>query len=344
MADEFKPQAPNPQIFPWHQPLLRRFEAAWRSRRIPHAVMLQGAPGLGKRTLSSWLARALLCETPRDSLEFCGECASCHLMHAGTHPDFQWVAPEEDKQQISIDQVRLTCERLSQTSGRHGWKVAVIDPAHQLTPSAANSLLKTLEEPTSNSLLMLVTSRPSALPITIRSRCQQWTIYRPSPVDMSAWLQSSGTAELPGEILDFCSGAPVDAVEYAKSGAFADLNQRMMRAVGDLLTSSADVTQIAQAWNDDRLSERLKWLDFWLCQRARAWIVGSDESITFPMSGAPLPSGPAPLNISAIYDVVDRVRLLRAQLSRTAVQKELAVESLLLELMRAMRPVARISA
>ena len=84
--------------------------------------------------------------------------------------------PEEDKQQISVDQIRAASERLTQTSYRHGYKIAVIEPAHQMTINAANSLLKTLEEPTPRSLLILLTSRPSALPPTVRSRCQKLTV------------------------------------------------------------------------------------------------------------------------------------------------------------------------
>lgn len=337
MSDEAAPLA-SPQCLPWHGELARRLDASRRAQRLPHAVLLHGAEGLGKRNFAAWLAYSLLCERDRHSFAFCGECASCVLMRAGTHPDFHWIRPEEDKQQISIDQIRLVAQKLAQTSGRHGWKVAIVEPAHQMTPGAANSLLKTLEEPTQNSLLMLLSARPGALPATIRSRCQQLEMPKPRLEEVQRWCMETAGLELAPELIEFCSGAPLAALDYVRSGQFDDLNERMMRAVSDLLTGSADVMQVAPAWADERLLDRLKWLDLWLSQRTRAWIAGSDELITFPERAVPLPSGGAPLNITAVYEVIDRIRLLRAQLTRTALQRELAVESLLLDLLSALRP------
>lgn len=338
MAEPSIPPLPAPACLPWHQDLARRLESASRAARLPHAVLLHGAEGVGKRSFAMWFAGALLCGAERLDLAPCGSCVACALMQAGTHPDFQWIRPEEDKQQIAIDQVRTATQKLSQTSARHGWKIAVIEPAHQMTTSAANSLLKTLEEPTPNSLLILLTSQPAALPATIRSRCQHFEIATPDVHTVQTWSEDTAGVKLAPELLEFCSGAPLRALAYAQSGQFEDLNDRMRRAVADLLSGKADVTQIGAAWADERLADRLHWLDLWLSQRLRAWIAGTDELITFPERAVPLPTGAPPLNITAVYEVIDRIRQLRAQLMRTALQRELAVESLLWELMRALRP------
>lgn len=336
MSAEAVDTLPQPLCLPWHRGLAERLAAARNADRLPHGLLLHGAEGLGKRAFAMWLGHALLCERARTSFAACGECAACALMRAGTHPDFHWIRPEEDKQLISIDQIRLVSQKLAQTSARHGWKVAVIEPAHQMTPGAANSLLKTLEEPTPNSVLMLLTTQPGALPATIRSRCQQLEVPKPAPNVVQRWSEDHGV-NLDPALLEFCSGAPLSALAYAQSGRFQDLNDRMTRAVSDLLTGEADVTQVAPAWADDTLVERLQWLDLWLSQRLRAWIAGTDELITFPRRAVPLPSAAPPLNITAVYEVLDRIRQLRAQLSKTALQRELAVESLLLSLLSALR-------
>lgn len=338
MSEDAVQALPQPLCLPWHRELADRLTAAHEVQRLPHGLLLQGAEGLGKRNFAMWLGAALLCERERAAFAPCGECAACTLLRAGTHPDFQWIQPEEDKQQISIDQIRVATQKLAHTSARHGWKVAVIEPAHQMTMGAANSLLKTLEEPTPHSLLMLLTSQPGALPATIRSRCQQLEIAKPTPDAVQKWCFETAAVQLEPALLEFCSGGPLSALAYAQSGRFADLNDRMMRAVGDLLTGAADVTQIASVWADESLPERLKWLDLWLSQRLRAWIAGNDELITFPKRAVPLPTGGPPLNITAIYEVLDRIRQLRAQLTKTALQRELAVESLLLSLLSALRP------
>jgi DNA polymerase III subunit delta' len=324
---------PVPRLLPWHADATAQLRQAWSAQRLPHAILVQGADGLGKRSFAAWLAAAVLCEKSNGSeLNACGTCTSCALVKAGSHPDFHWIAPEEDKQQLSVDQVRAACEKLSKTSFRQGYKVAILEPAHQMTPGAANSVLKTLEEPSRGSLLVLLTSRPSGLLPTVRSRCQKLTIARPSTTDAMAWLQQETGKTVPPALLEFSGGAPLRALEYA-GGAFDALNQHMQKSLRDLLSGDVDVTQVATEWEKDALIDRLIWLDLWLSAVARVAIAGTDERVTFPGGPAHLPSLPRTLNISALYGMVDRTRALKAQLARTSLQRELAVESLLIGLL-----------
>lgn len=324
---------PMPRLLPWHTEATAQLRQAWKAQRLPHAILVQGADGLGKRAFAAWLAGAVLCDKSNGAeLNFCGACASCALVKAGSHPDLHWTAPEEDKQQLSVDSVRAACEKLSKTSFRQGYKVAILEPAHQMTPGAANSVLKTLEEPSANSLLVLLTSRPSGLLPTVRSRCQKLTIARPTTADAMSWLQQETGKSVSPALLEFSGGAPLRALEYA-DGAFDALNQHMQKSLRDLLSGDADVTQVAAEWEKDTLIDRLIWLDLWLSGVARAAIAGTDERVTFPGGPAHLPSLPRTLNISALYSLVDRTRALKAQLARTALQRELAVESLLIGLL-----------
>ena len=325
-------------MLPWHAEATAQLRHAWAAKRLPHAILVHGAEGLGKGSFAAWLACAVLCDTSADAeLNCCGVCTSCTLIKAGSHPDLYWVTPEEDKQQLSVDQVRAACEKLSRTSFRQGYKVAIVEPAHQMTPGAANSVLKTLEEPAPGSLLILLTSRPSGLLPTVRSRCQKLTIARPSTADAIAWLQQETGKPVPPSLLAFSGGGPLRALQYAE-GRFDALNQHMQKSLRDLLAGDADVTQVAAEWEKDALPDRLVWLDLWLSSAAREAIAGSDERVTFPGRPAHLPSLPRTLNISALYSMVDRTRALKAQLARTALQRELAVESWLIALLEALAP------
>jgi DNA polymerase-3 subunit delta' len=322
-----------PQLLPWHEDAAAQLRTAWSTNRLSHALLLQGPEGLGKQAFAAWLACAVLCDKSAGStLRCCGECASCKLFAAGSHPDLLWVVPEEEKQQISIDQVRAATERLTKTSYRQGYKVAIIDPAHLMTPSAANSVLKTLEEPSPRSLLLLVTSQPSMLLPTVRSRCQKVTIPRPTREQATAWLREKSGRAVDPALLEFAGGAPLRALAYA-DGRFDALNEQMQKQVGALLAGDADVTQVAAEWGKDGLIERLTWLDLWLTSLARAVLAGSADLITFPGRSAHLPSPSRPLNISGVYSLVDRARALKSQLARTALQRELAVESWLIALL-----------
>lgn len=331
---------PMARLLPWHQDAAAQLRSAWAANRLPHALLLQGAEGLGKRSLAAWLACAVLCDTSGGStLNCCGHCTSCALFAAGTHPDLLWVTPEEDKQQISVDQVRAATERLTKTSYRQGYKVAVIEPAHQMTPSAANSVLKTLEEPPARTLLVLITSQPSMLLPTVRSRCQKLTILRPRQDEAAAWLQEQSGRSIESALLEFAGGAPLRALAYA-DGRFEELNEHMQKSLGALLSGQADVTQVAAEWEKDRLGERLAWLDLWLSSLARGVLAGNADLITFPGRSLHLPSPPRALNISGVYSMVDRARALKAQLARTALQRELAVESWLIALLDVLAPTA----
>jgi DNA polymerase-3 subunit delta' len=327
-----------PQLLPWHEDAAAQLRKAWAANRLSHALLLQGAEGLGKQTFAAWLACAVLCDKSAGStLRCCGECASCALFVAGSHPDLLWVMPEEDKQQIAIDQIRAATERLTKTSYRQGYKVAIINPAHLMTPNAANSVLKTLEEPTPRSVLILISSQPSMLLPTVRSRCQKVTIARPSREQAIAWLRESSGGAVESDLIEFAGGAPLRALAYA-DGRFDALNEHMQKSLGALLAGQADVTQIAAEWEKDGLSERLTWLDLWLTSLARGALAGNADLVTFPSRSVHLPSPAGPLNISGVYSMVDRARALKSQLARTALQRELAVESWLIALLDVLEP------
>ena len=328
---------PVAKILPWHAAAVEQLRAAWRAQHFPHGLLMSGPDGLGKGQLAAWLAGAVLCENSRDTLDVCDRCPSCSLLRAGSHPDLHWVGLEEDKYQISIEQIRAATEQLAKTSYRHGYKVAVIESAHLMTVNAANSLLKTLEEPTARTLIVLITSHPSALLPTVRSRCQKLAIATPAPKDAIAWLEGETGKAVDRGILEFAGGAPLGALAW--SDRFEALDREMQSSLAALVSGSDDVTQVAQRWAKDALGDRLTWLDLWLSSVARASVAQNADLFTFPAARAHLPRPPQTLNISGIYGLVDRVRTLKDQLTRTALQRELAVESWLVALLDIMAPM-----
>ncbi|HMN43308.1 MAG TPA: DNA polymerase III subunit delta' [Povalibacter sp.] len=345
MAEETSALPPAPRLYPWHAAAIEQMKSAWEADRLPHAILLQGADGLGTRQLAAWLAAAVLCESSTVTLQHCGKCASCQLIAAGSHPDLHWVRPEEGKQLISVDQIRDDAvAKLTQTSYLQGYKVVIVDPAHQMTPQAANSLLKTLEEPTPRSVLILVTSKPSSLLPTVRSRCQKLSVSSPPAQETLQWLQQETGSVADRALIEFTGNAPLRALEFAGE-RFSTLDSDMQGALNALVSGRADVTHVAAEWTKKNelpeLPNRLTWLDLWLTSVARRGIGGTADLFTFPARSTHLPSLPATLNISAIYGVVDQIRALKAQLVRTALQRELAIESLLFAVLRVIAPAPR---
>ncbi|AFJ03808.1 DNA polymerase III delta prime subunit [Methylophaga frappieri] len=180
-------------VYPWHQPLWQDFLKLCQQQRLPHGVLLTGVPGLDLTGFANAAITYLLCHQ-KDKTMACGRCQSCRLMATSSHPDHQVIAPEEAGKAIKIDQIRSVHEKLALTAHISQWKTLLIAPADKMTINAANSLLKLLEEPPKDSFLILISSQPEQLPITIRSRCQHWHMASPTPDESRQWLQQNGYA------------------------------------------------------------------------------------------------------------------------------------------------------
>lgn len=151
-----------------HDLIIQRLERQRAEGRIAHAYLFTGPPQVGKRTLAWTWGMALLCADPEDPP--CGSCRSCRLMQAGHHPDAIQVLPEGSS--LKVDQVREVQRLLAHTPVEGPYRIVLFDQAEAMTTEAANALLKTLEEPPSYGVLMLIAPSPESLLPTVVSRCQ----------------------------------------------------------------------------------------------------------------------------------------------------------------------------
>ncbi|HET7204158.1 MAG TPA: DNA polymerase III subunit delta' [Steroidobacteraceae bacterium] len=334
-TDDAAPAPPPIDLLPWHASACDRLSAAVASKRLPHGLLLQGPAGVGKERFASALAAAMFCTGRGARLEACGHCAECQLSRAGTHPDLHWLQPLEDKKSIGVDQVRETCEKLAMTSMRRGYRVAIVTPADRMTTAAQNALLKTLEEPAPRTVLVLVTARPSALLATLRSRCQRVEIARPEPGVATRWLNETLGRPVSPRLLAVAGGAPLKAAALAPH--FDELEQQMTGLLDAFLGDRIEVTRAAAEMQGDGLPARLDWLESWLAgalQRANG--LGDETALTF-RAGSPLQRATTELNITAAFQVLDRLREARRLLEGSA-SAPLVVETVLLELRAAARP------
>ncbi len=313
--------------FPWHEQARLRMQAASTGARLPHAVLVHGPAGVGKRRFAAALAATLLCTGRGERFAACGECADCMLFRAASHPDLHWLQPLEDKKSIGVDQVRETCEKLAMTSMRKGYRVAIVQPAPAMTTSAQNALLKTLEEPASRTLLMLVTSRPSRLLPTLRSRCQRLEIACPTEAVAREWLEQVTGAAVAEGLLDLAGGAPLRALEIAPH--FEALDGQMATLLEDLLAGRIEACAAATEMMGDGLPARLDWLEYWLARAIRARTSATGTHLTV-RGGPVLQRIAAEVNISTAFRFMDRVREARRLLEGSAAA-QLVVEALLVE-------------
>ena len=175
-----------------HDRIVEVLRRSLRSGKTAHSYLFEGVPGCGRKKTAMALVQALFCSILPD--DACGSCPSCRKIDSGNHPDIHVVAPLPDKRDISIDQLREMQHILSLRPYEAPRKVCIIEPAERMSVSAANSLLKTLEEPPGNALIILLTENAGMLLSTVRSRCQLIRFAPLSPEHVLALLERSGMA------------------------------------------------------------------------------------------------------------------------------------------------------
>jgi DNA polymerase-3 subunit delta' len=246
------------QLLPWQRIEWELMMERKTQHRLPHAVLCHGVLGLGKRLFAERLAQALLCEQPHDLP--CGLCRACRLFLAGNHPDYVRIEPAEGTKIIKVDQIRDLCAFLGYTSKFGGYKIAVLDPAERMNINAVNSLLKTLEEPPPNSLLLLVSAALSKLPATVRSRCQMLAFREPDPQQAARWLAAQlADSAVSSLLLSLAGGAPLLALAYGR-GNYLLRRGELFDSFRELLSGKADPVRTAERWIKPSAIENLRWL------------------------------------------------------------------------------------
>jgi DNA polymerase-3 subunit delta' len=211
--------------YPWLSALESEFGSTFRGERVPHAILLSGEAGTGKSELGRRMMAGLLCLEER--FPACGSCRSCRLLESGAHPDGHIVTFEAQpgregvSKEIRVDQIRRLNASLQLTNTISRRKAALVFPAEAMNRNAANALLKTLEEPPGDAVLLLVAHRPSRLPATIRSRCQTLHVRIADLDSVRIWLaEATGSEEEDANAaLEAAAGSPLRAKQMLQEGA-----------------------------------------------------------------------------------------------------------------------------
>ncbi|MFJ4144803.1 DNA polymerase III subunit delta' [Pseudomonas sp. NPDC089734] len=265
------------EAYPWQDTLWQQM--AGRSQHA-HAYLLHGPAGIGKRALAERLMASLLCQHPA-GLDACGQCKSCLLLAAGSHPDNYVLEPEEADKPIKVDQVRDLVSFVVQTSQMGGRKVVLIEPVEAMNINAANALLKSLEEPSGNTVLLLVSHQPSRLLPTIKSRCVQQACPLPSEQMSLDWLKNA----LPDcaederfELLTLAAGSPLAAIALQAQGV-REQRALVVEGVKKLLKQQQSPTQLAEGWKDVPLLLLFDWFCDWAHLILRYQLTEDEEGL-----------------------------------------------------------------
>ncbi len=255
-------------LYPWQVDAWSSLVRRHRTAGLPHALLITGSAGIGKHELSLNVARWLLCQNPAE--EACGQCHSCQLWAAGSHPDYMLCQPEENSKQIRIDNVRKVNELIFQTPQISQCQVVILRPAEVMNVNAANALLKTLEEPPGESFILLETERFGSVLPTIRSRCQRINLALPSYDVSKDWLQARGVGSADADIaLARNGGAPVASMNWLSSGV-ATVQEKWVSELQQWTTSSLPLDKIASSWSKLEFQTVIQWFYQWSCDVLKA--------------------------------------------------------------------------
>jgi DNA polymerase-3 subunit delta' len=270
-------------LYPWQSDAWARLQQM-RSR-LPHAILFQGPPGIGKRALAEHFAQSLLCESPSAAGMACGACPSCGWFAQYSHPDYRRIRPEvleeapsddeagEDgdskksgkssktpSKEIKIEQVRQIGDWINVSTHRQGKRVVLLYPAEALNTASANAILKTLEEPPAETVFLLVSHSPESLLPTILSRCHRFPLAIPPQEVALAWLKENGVAEAEAWLAEQ-GGAPLRAYEMAQ----AESRETLEAFLGQLTQPGREAAvKLAAQLQKEPVAELVVWLQRWL--------------------------------------------------------------------------------
>jgi DNA polymerase III subunit delta' len=323
--------ARSTEIYPWLRERWGYLARLHDQQRLPHALMINGPLGIGKRDFAQALSRYLLCQGARGDAA-CGVCRSCVLFDSGGHPDLFQLSPEEAGKPIKVQQVRDLTGFLHSTAQQGGYRVVILEPAEAMNPSSANALLKTLEEPGRDTILLLVTHRLGQVMPTIRSRCQRVDCHLPESAVAAQWLcaQLEIEPDKAQQLLSICLGSPLRARDYVEQDLM-QLRRKFIEGLADILKQRRSALEVAQQLAKEDLELLLGWLYGWLLDIVRVLGTGDESCLRHLDASNMLRAVSRKTDAQTVYALSDLVHQERVSLmQRLNPNRQLLLERILL--------------
>jgi DNA polymerase-3 subunit delta' len=244
---------------------------------IPCGLLLSGLQDTGKFSVAKQFAQLVLCQQPATFP--CGHCRSCQLYLVGNHPDLLIVQPEGNHRAIKVEQIRHLVQVLGQTSALEHYQVTIISPAETMNQAAANALLKTLEEPRGAVLIILVSHHVTAVPATIRSRCQHIQLPVPTHEHAIKWLtQQLGSEQEAAILLAMTDNLPIKALQYAQHQKIEQRNI-LLSQLQQLQDGTLEPLKVAATYLSGNMQELLAFLTTIIIDMIRLKFRANDHNL-----------------------------------------------------------------
>jgi DNA polymerase-3 subunit delta' len=297
-------------------------------KQVRHAYLLTGPPGIGKRTLALRFLQALTCTEPPQVGEYCGNCRSCMLIFGKTHPDLHVITPRKRDRSIKVDQIRTLRAKLSLSPYEGERRMALLIGFHQATDQAANALLKTLEEPPPQVVMLLTALSAESLLPTIVSRCEVIALRSLPIIKLVNYLLSQGESEERAQLLaGLAGGRPGWALDVAKDPNMLERRTKLLDELVELIKDGRSQRfKYVEAWSeslrrkfgslDDRRRECIDVLELWLkywrdvmlsAYGAQRPICNPDRVDEFEILSRGIPKDQIVQAVIAIHDTINAI-------------------------------------
>lgn len=321
--------------------------------RLPHALLVHGPSGVGKSLFGFWLSNLLLCDSPVQGRDPCGECTGCRLLASGNHPDYRLVEPDVDdegeegakakkrgREVIKIDQIRDLEPFVHVGSHRAGRRVVLVKHAETMNYAAANSLLKILEEPPPSIYFILISSKYRRLPATILSRCRQVAFSALASTDADPVRRQLGLDSKDDRYLQLSGGTPFKVADWKQRGlfqAYDALIESLGAPARDPLVLAARWESLLKANPELSLEDLVEGVQRWTFDLALERLAGAVRY----HAGWPRPKpGDATLDTHALLSAWRNLNQFRRS-ARHPLNQLLFLESMATEFLRGLRAERR---
>ena len=303
-------------LTPWLTPIHERLIGLQHSQGLSHAMLLMGADGVGQDVLAEQLAIDLMCEQAASA---CGECHSCQLMQAHSHPDYHFVDGRAES--IKVDRIRGLIKQVSQKAQVGRTKVLSLCCAQSMNTNAANALLKILEEPPAGCYFILTATEAANLLPTVKSRCLLVNVPTPEPAQVAAWL----TTEHPNENLSdlfWLTTQPYRLAEIAGTGKAA-FYREIPNELQSCLDNNAHVSVFLKGVDSKNVVDYIQGLQA-ICHQCLLYSTGTSVSVQQEVLFQRLLSQ---LGIHRLLEAYRALQLLKDNLGRTNLNAPIQLKS-----------------
>ena len=288
------------QQMEWLEPIYKQLESSIQEHQTTHAFLIKGQTGVGKNNLAMHLANGFLGE---EMIKLTNNERDERII-----PDCKLISPEENKETISIDQIRSLKSFLLLTSLKGHGKVGIINPADSMTYPAVNSLLKILEEPPEDTLLILLTDSINKLPNTVVSRVQIITVENPTKQQTLEWLNNSNEAENWNDIINIFGCRPVLLNKLGHT-YLSERIETVSNELHRLLTKKIKPSQLANSWKSEELEINLRLVYYWFSKFLYHHLLETDNHDLMPKSLQELLG--MDINIEESFNLLNEIASIR---------------------------------